>query len=139
MDGVLDQRLVRFGLILVFVLGFSWIAAGLRPFTQPENAAVALPAVVVFVVSWRRSNFGKSTGADAVRPPAAGIAVWVLLLVALTAWELIAFSSSDRHDHPTLSSISDSLMSVHAGRAAAFLGWLVVGWVLFLRPKVSRR
>jgi hypothetical protein len=138
MDGVVDARLVRFGLILVFVLAFSWIAAGLRPFTQPMNAAVALPAVVVLVVSWRRSNFGKSTGDDTVRPPASAIAIWVLLLVALTAWELAAYASSDRHDHPTLSSISDSLMSVHIGRAAAFLGWLVVGWVLFLRPKAAR-
>ena len=138
MDVVVTTRLVKFGLILIFVLTFSWIAAGFRPFTQPMNVAVALPAVVVVALSWRRSDFGRSDSADAVRPPPAAAAIWVLILVALTAWELVAYASSPRHDHPTLSSISDSLMSVHIGRAAAFLGWLVVGWALFLRPKAAR-
>src|SRR5580693_9904995 len=115
MDVVVTTRLVKFGLLLVFVLAFSWIAAGFRPFTQPENAAVALPALVVLAVSWRRSDFGKS-GADPVRPPAAGTWIWVVLIVALTAWELLAYALSPRHSHPTLSSISDTLMSVHIGR-----------------------
>ena len=137
MDVVVTTRQVKFGLLLVFVLAFSWVAAGFRPFTQPENAVVALPALIVVAVSWRRSDFGK-TGGPTVRPPAAASAIWVLLLVALTAWELVAYAMSPRHDHPTLSSISDSLMSVHVGRAAAFFGWLVVGWALFLRPKATR-
>jgi hypothetical protein len=138
MDVVVTRRLVKFGLVLVFVLAYSWIAAAFRPFTQPENAAVALPALVVVAVSWRRSDFGKGGGAGPLRPPAAATAIWVLLLVVLTAWELAAYALSPRHSHPTLSSISDSLMSVHVGRAAAFLGWLVVGWVLFVRPKATR-
>jgi len=138
MDVVVTTRMVKIGLVLVFVLAFSWIAAGYRPFTQPMNAAVALPALVLVVVSWRRSDFGKSSGADLVRPSRAGTAIWVVLLAVLTAWELAAYASSPRHDHPTLSSISDSLMSVHLGRAAAFLGWLVVGWALFVRPKAAR-
>ena len=133
MEPVVTTRLVRWGLFIVVILALSWVAAGLRPFTQPMNVAVAVPALIVVGLSWRWSGLGK--GADAERPAPAGIAVWVTLLVLLTAWELAAYVSSPREAHPTLSSISDSLMSVHVGRAAAFLGWLVVGWALFLRPR----
>jgi hypothetical protein len=138
MDPVAITPWVRAGLFLVLALVFSWVAAGFRPFTQPENAAVAVPALLVVVVSWRRSDFGKDDRAGAVAPPGAGIAVWASILVLLTAWELIAYVSSPRDAHPTLSSISDSLMSVHVGRAAAFFGWLVVGWALFLLPRRAR-
>jgi hypothetical protein len=138
MDPVATTRRVRAGLFLAFALVFSWVAAGFRPFTQPENAAVAIPALIVLVVSWRRSDFGKDGRGEPVAPSGTGIAVWVSILVLLTAWELIAYVSSPRDDHPTLSSISDSLMSVHVGRAAAFLGWLVVGWALFLLPRRAR-
>jgi hypothetical protein len=136
MDAVVTKSLVRSGLFVVVVLIFSWIAAGLRPFTQPENAAVAVPALIVLAMSWRRSDFGKSD--VALRPSGVGIGVWATLLVLLTAWELAAYAASPRSAHPTLSSISDSLMSVHVGRAAAFFGWLLVGWGLFVRPKRAR-
>ena len=136
MDAVVTKPLVRSGLFVVVVLILSWIAAGLRPFTQPENVAVAVPALIVLAVSWRRSDFGRSD--VAVPPSAAGNAVWATLLVLLTAWELAAYASSPRDKHPTLSSFTDSLMSVHIGRAAAFFGWLLIGWGLFLRPKRVR-
>ncbi len=138
MDGVATTGRVRAGLFVALLLVFSWVAAGFRPFTQPENAAVAIPAVFVAVVSWRRSDFGASDTPDRARPPRAGIAIWATILFLLTVWELAAYVSSPRDDHPTLSSISDSLMSVHIGRAAAFAGWLVVGWALFLLPKRAR-
>lgn len=138
MDPVAIPPRVRAVLFVVFALVFSWVAAGFRPFTQPENAAVAIPALLVVVVSWRRSDFGKDGRGGGIAPSGAAIAVWASILVLLTAWELIAYVSSPRDAHPTLSSISDSLMSVHAGRAAAFFGWLVVGWALFALPRRAR-
>jgi hypothetical protein len=136
MEAVTTKPLVRSGLFVAVVLIFSWIAAGLRPFTQPENAAVAVPALIVLAVSWRRSDFGKSDAP--IRPSGRGIGVWATLLILLTMWELAAYASSPREKHPTLSSIIDTLMSVHVGRAASFFGWLLVGWGLFLRPKRVR-
>jgi hypothetical protein len=53
--------------------------------------------------------------------------VWAALLLAIAAWELLAFFSSPRRDHPTLSSIADRIMSVHAGRALVFAAWLALG------------
>ncbi len=134
MEPVVTTRLVRWGLFVVVILALSWVAAGLRPFTQPMNAAVAVPALIVVGLSWRWSDLGKGARRSA-SGPRRGSPCGSTLLVLLTAWELAAYVSSPRDAHPTLSSISDSLMSVHVGRAAAFLGWLVVGWALFLRPR----
>ena len=53
-------------------------------------------------------------------------------------WELLAYFSIPRDDHPTLSVIADEIMSVHVGRALMFLLWLVLGWLLVRNPRVSR-
>ncbi len=72
------------------------------------------------------------TGRAPERTPAAdpaqrGTAVWVMLLAVLIGWELLALFSSPRHDHPTMSSVADTIMSVHVGRAAMFAVWLAAG------------
>jgi predicted PurR-regulated permease PerM len=112
-------------------LVYSWIAAGFRPFTWPMRVAVLVPVVLALVVSWNRPRNRIERARDRV----AGLMVWVTLLVLLLAWELIALFQSPREDHPTLSSISDDIMSVHTGRAAMFAVWLAAGWVLFLKAR----
>jgi predicted PurR-regulated permease PerM len=112
-------------------LVYSWIAAGFRPFTWPMRVAVLVPVALALVVSWSRPRDRVERARDRV----AGLMVWVTLLVLLLAWELIALFQSPRQDHPTLSSISDDVMSVHAGRAAMFAVWLAAGWVLFLKAR----
>jgi hypothetical protein len=79
-------------------LVYSWFAAAFRPFTWPENLAVAIPVLLVLV-----------------------------------AWELTAYFSSPRHDHPTLSTVADDIMSSHPGRTVMFGLWLALGWLLFVR------
>ena len=63
----------------------------------------------------------------------ADAAPWAVLFGLLTAFEVAEYFSSPRRDHPTLSSIADSLMNTHPGRAAAFALWLLLGWALLLR------
>jgi hypothetical protein len=101
------------------------------------RVAVLVPVVVAVVWTGRRR---RPVGADAVRPDRywQWLAVWVGLIAAATLWELAALFSSPRDDHPTLSSIADDVMGTHPGRAATFALWLVVGWLLFVRP-VERR
>ena len=62
-------------------------------------------------------------------------AVWIGLVSLLVAWELVAYFSSPRHDHPTLSTVADDIMSNHPGRAAMVALWLALGWLLFIRPR----
>jgi hypothetical protein len=40
-------------LVVVAVAVYSWVAAGLRPFTIGEEVVVAIPALVVFAAAWR--------------------------------------------------------------------------------------
>jgi hypothetical protein len=116
-------------------LVYSWIAAGFLPFTWPMRVAVLVPVALALVVSWNRARDARERSADRT----AGLLIWATLLVLLVAWELIALFQSPRDDHPTLSSISDDIMSVHAGRALMFAIWLASGWVLFVKARETAR
>jgi hypothetical protein len=121
---------------LIGALLYSWVAASFRPFTLAENLAVALPVVAVLVGvarSWHGSQSRAKTDPGQARPRRIAGAVWISLVTLLVAWELIAYVSSPRDDHPTLSSIADEIMSAHPGRALMFALWLALGWGLFLR------
>ena len=61
-------------------------------------------------------------------------------MVALAVgWELVALFSSPREEHPTLSTITDEIMSVHPGRALVFALWLALGWLLVTSPRIERQ
>jgi hypothetical protein len=118
--------------VVAAALVYSWIASGLRPFTHPEAVAVSIPLVVAGV-ALLRSRPGVDAAAALHEAPRRGWWVWVALLVALLACELISFALKPRADHPTLSSIADAVMSTHPGRFAMFAAWLAVGYWLFRR------
>jgi len=121
--------------IVAVVLGYAWIAAGLRPFTIAENLLVAVPIIGVGLLASRRGRTGPERPHLVDAPSRRrGSVVWVALALGFAVWELNALFSSPRDDHPTLSSIADWIMSVHAGRAALFLCWLALGAALALRP-----
>jgi hypothetical protein len=94
---------------------------------------VAIPALVVFVAAWRPSR-----PAPDVRWSRPSVVLWLGVVVLAVGWELVAYFSSPRHDHPTLSVMADAVMSVHAGRAMMFLLWLTLGWALVRRPGGER-
>jgi hypothetical protein len=112
---------------------YCWVAAGLRPFTLPIDVAVAIPAVVVAILTWRWSRRGRPEGVDTKPVRWRNAAPWAVLFGALAVLELAEYVSSPRQDHPTLSSIADDLMSTHPARAAMFALWLLLGWALLLR------
>ena len=109
------------------VVGYCWVAAGLRPFTAPEAVAVAVPEAAMAVVAWRRQPGRRQMAAAGA---ARAAAPWLALFGALTVWEVVAYFSAPRHEHPTLSSMADALMSTHPGRAALFATWLLLGLAL---------
>jgi hypothetical protein len=120
--------------VVVAVIGaYCWFAADLRPFTIPIGVAVAVPAVGVAALTWRRFGTRNSTAADTKASRRADAAPWFVLFGLLTVFEMAAYLSSPRRDHPTLSSMADALMNTHPGRAALFALWLLLGWALWLR------
>ena len=131
----------RGAVAIAAILVYAWVASGFRAFTWRENVAVALPVLVILAVvvrTWGRtpSPAGQDSAHAAGRRRAG--AVWVGLVTLLVTWELIAYFSSPRHDHPTLSTIADDIMSHHPGRAAMFAMWLTLGWLLFVRSPARR-
>jgi hypothetical protein len=128
-----DDRWRWFVLVVVVVAVYSWVAAGLRPFTLAEEIMVAIPAIVVLVAASRRSPPAGERAA--ARPYRRSAALWLGLVVVAFAWELFAYFSSPRHDHPTLSVMADEIMSVHVGRAALFVLWVALGWLFVMRPR----
>jgi hypothetical protein len=118
------------------VLGYAWIAAGLRPFTAPENVLVALPMIpVVLLAARQRRSTPEGVQVAATPLRQRGAVVWVALFVAAAAWEFLALFSSPRDDHPTLSTIADWIMSIHPGRAALFAVWLSLGAAMARRRR----
>jgi len=128
MESTRPVRRVRWALVAVIggVLGYSWIASGLRPFTHPEAVAVAIPLVLAGIALLRMH----AADGEITRR---GTWVWGTLAAALVTWELVSYRLAPRVDHPTLSSIADSAMSTHPGRFLMFAAWLGVGFWLFRR------
>jgi hypothetical protein len=115
------------------IAAYCWFAADLRPFTIPIDVAVAVPAVVVAALTWRRPGSRSSMPADTKATSGGNAVPWAVLFGLLAAFEVTAYVSSPRRDHPTLSSMADALMNTHPGRAAVFALWLLLGWALLLR------
>jgi hypothetical protein len=114
---------------------YAWIAAALRPFSQPEYVMVALPIVPVVLLTARplQAEPGPEL-AGAERRWRRAAVLWITALVVLASWELLALFSSPRDDHPTLSYLADRIMSTHVGRSIIFLAWLLLGAALAVRP-----
>jgi hypothetical protein len=127
-----------FAALLVVALGvYAWEAAGLRPFTIGEELMVALPALLVSAAAcWPRRATGTPS---AIRSSRGSIVVWLALVGLALAWELFAYFSSPREQHPTLSVIADEVMSVQPGRALLFLAWLALGALLITRRRALPR
>lgn len=130
-------------------LVYAWLVTDFRAFTWPIRIATTVPAVALLVVAARdrrvrvplRAWFAswRLTTADPRRPLwrrivwRAGTVVWTLLIVAISAWEVLARLHTPRLLYPTLSSLSDSATRLHALRFLAFVLWLQFGRGLLRR------
>jgi hypothetical protein len=117
------------GALYVFVVGsfsrYSW----------PATVAVVALGVTVVVTGWRGPRHPRSTQA---KLPAAGLALWGLVLVAGCLWELLSLLeqptlTTSSYAHPTISTLTDPVLGSWAGRSAVLAGWLGLGWFLVER------
>lgn len=105
------------------VVGYAWVATGLRPFTVPSLVATVAGGLVAIVVGGRLS----SSAANAWSPAVGGGWVWAALAAAGGIWQLQAFFQHPRRDHPTISSLTNELLQSHTSRTAAMVVWLAAG------------
>ena len=123
---LLPPRLVTAAAVAALAVAYAWFATGLYPFTWPAVAATMTAGAAVLMAARRR---GTPVRAREANPPVswAGTVVWVVLLLALGAWELAAFLQHPRPDHPTLSALANGVFNSHLVRALSFLAWLGAG------------
>jgi hypothetical protein len=102
--------------------GYAWLATDLRPFTLPLVAALLSAALVAVALG------ANLLPARAPRPGCPRrLHVWAALSAALALWELGAFLQHPRAEHPTLSSLANTLLQTHSARALGLLTWLGAG------------
>ena len=114
----------------VAVGAYAWWATGLAPFSTAATVAVVGSGAVVAVGSRVRRPVAGGDGvrADVVTPRSA--AIWGALAGAMAAWQLNAFVRHPRVEHPTLSSLANTVLDPRPVRVVAFVGWLAgVAWL----------
>jgi hypothetical protein len=131
-DGVLMALLVAWlagGVLYAVVVGsfsrYSW----------PATVPVAGLGAAVVAIGWRYPRHPRPAPA---RPPAAGLALWGLVFVAGCLWELWSLLeqpnlATSSYAHPTISTLTDPVLSTWAGRSVVLAGWLGLGWFLVER------
>jgi hypothetical protein len=122
----------------VAVVLYSWLATYLQAFTDGIDVAVAIPALAISVIAWLRSGARRARRRVSPAPTWTDGLPWIALLALLSGLEIACYLSSPRRDHPTLSSMADTAMSVHPGRAGLLAVWLAVGIYLALGPSIGR-
>jgi hypothetical protein len=123
---VLAQRIA----LALAGVAYALVAAGTTAFTRSANIVTALPIValaVLVVLRWPlrprplRADSDRVAGPHPWRP-------WVILFVALVAWELAEYAArGSRADHPTLSSMTDAVDRYFLLKAIVFFLWLTLG------------
>jgi hypothetical protein len=125
-------------------LSVAWLVAGVlyavvvgsfSRYSWPATVPVAGLGAAVVAVGWRAPRLPRPAPA---RPPAAGLALWALLFVAGCLWELWSLLeqpnlATSSYAHPTISTLTDPVLSTWAGRSVVLAGWLGLGWFLVER------
>lgn len=63
-----------------------------------------------------------------------GMIGWAIILSAFMAWEVWSLIVHDPR-HPTLGDILSFFLRARGGRLILYVGWLWLGWHLFVRTK----
>jgi hypothetical protein len=115
--------------------GYSWITAGVAPFTTSSYILVAIPCAVVvlaYVVmggfATTRVDVGASYEEASLHVTLASVVPWIALLLVAVALELLGLALGGRSTSvPTLSTTVDHVLVRHWERALVCFAWLVVG------------
>lgn len=117
------RRVVAFAALFVY----GWWATGLPPFSLGATVAVVGAGVVAAAWGWwqRRPH----TNVEVRR----GLAGWGGLAAVFTGWQLAAYVQTPRSEHPTLSSMTNTVLEPDPLQALAFVAWLVLAAELAAR------
>jgi hypothetical protein len=118
---VRDDAAVPATLATLGVLAYAWWTTGLTPFSTLASVAVVGAGGAAMLAG--RLLLPARGPAPAV--PRRAALVWVLLAVGVAGWQLAAWLSTPRDEHPTLSSLANEALDPRPVRALALAAWLV--------------
>jgi hypothetical protein len=111
---------------------YSWFVALTTAFTFRADAMTAIPlmiAAIVAIASRHDRNRRPGSAIPRTDAPRRLWPWWVVTTVTI-AWEIFCFLELPRAKHPTISSLYDSASGTRLVKAALFLGWLALGWII---------
>jgi hypothetical protein len=111
------------------VAGYSWVAGRYPSFTWQATVAVLLPGIAVFVAG----VLAPSRLPEPRRVGRRAGVIWSIPVGAFCLLEIVDDMLGSTYEHPTLSSLMDPVLQVHAFRSIAIFCWLAAGWQLVKR------
>jgi hypothetical protein len=113
---------------------FAIVVGGFERSTWPTTIGVLVPGVTGLTLAWRGTRHRDAGPRLAFRQ----VLPWMVVFVALGLFELTNLLlqpglTVDSYDHPTLSVLSDTLLSGHLGRSLGLMAWLLFGAYLLDR------
>lgn len=123
-------RVITLGTILAVI--YSLVVGSFTRYSWPATAGVAGLGAGVVIVGWGGPTRQRVIPSRLAR---AGITLWGALFVTASLWELGALVgqpnfATGSYAHPTISTLTDPLLSSALGRSAALMGWLALGFFL---------
>jgi hypothetical protein len=114
---------------------YAVVVGSFSRYSWPATVAVAALGAVVVAIGWRGP---RHTRPAPPRPPLAGLVLWGVLAVACCLWELWSLLeqpnlATSSYAHPTISTLTDPVLSTWAGRSIVLAAWLGLGWFLVER------
>jgi len=111
---------------------YAVVAGSFSRYSLPAAVAVAGLGAVVVAIGWRGP---RHTRPAPPRPPLIGLALWGAVFVAACLWELWSLLeqpnlATSSYAHPTISTLTDPVLSTWAGRSVVLAAWLGLGWFL---------
>ena len=121
-----DDAAVPATVAALALFAYGWWATGVAPFSGRATVAV-LGAGAAAMVAGRLLLPARGPAAGA---PARAVVTWALLAAAVAAWQLAAWLSTPRDEHPTLSSMTNEVLDARPVRALALAAWVAAAaWV----------
>jgi hypothetical protein len=114
---------------------YAVVVGSFSRYSWPATVQVAGLGAVVVAIGWRGP---RHTRPAPPRPPVTGLVLWGGLAVACCLWELWSLLeqpnlATSSYAHPTISTLTDPVLSTWAGRSIVLAAWLGLGWFLVER------
>jgi hypothetical protein len=116
------------------LLAYGWWLTGRQPFTLGALFALLGAAAATIALAARHhvrnARDAPHAGMRHARYVVASAFAWSLAVVVVVSWELLAWFSQPRSEHPTISSLLEHAMHHHGLRFVVYLLWLALGWAI---------